>query len=89
MLPLFALLRRWLSPRRLVVVLSSVGGVFGAIWLVERWQVLWQVDLACSGPGCLGHAAPWLVASVALLALVPMFAAYRKHRTGKVSQGSG
>jgi len=48
--------------------------------------VLWQVDVACSGAGCLGHAAPWLVASVALLALVPMLSAYRKHRTSRISQ---
>jgi hypothetical protein len=86
MLPLFALLRRWMSPRRLVVVLSGLGGLLGAVWLVERWQVLWKVDLACSGPGCLGHAAPWLVASVALLALVPMLSAYRKRRTSWISR---
>jgi len=86
MLPLFALLRRWMSSRRLVVVLSTAGGLLGAVWLVERWQVLWQVDVACSGAGCLGHAAPWLVASVALLALVPMLSAYRKHRTSRISQ---
>jgi len=86
MLPLFALLRRWLSPRRLVVVLSSVGGILGGVWLVERWQVLWQVDVACSGAGCLGHAAPWLVASLALLALVPMLSAYRRHRAVVISR---
>jgi len=86
MLPLFALLRRRMSPRRLVVVLSSMGGLLGAVWLVERWQVLWKVDLACSGPSCLGHAAPWLVASVAVLALVVMLSAYRKHRTSKISR---
>jgi len=51
-----------------------------------RWQVLWKVDLACSGPSCLGHAAPWLVASVAVLALVVMLSAYRKHRTSKISR---
>ncbi|HEV8209200.1 MAG TPA: HupE/UreJ family protein [Vicinamibacterales bacterium] len=86
MLPLFALLRRWMSSRRLVVLLSTAGGILGAVWLVERWQVLWQVDVACSGAGCLGHAAPWLVASVALLALVPMLSAYRRHRIARVSR---
>jgi hypothetical protein len=82
MLPLLALLRRWISPRRLVILLSTLGGLMGAIWLVERWEVLWKVDVACTGPACLGHAAPWLVASIALLAFLPMLLAYRKHRTG-------
>jgi len=86
MLPLFALLRRWISPRRLVVLLSSVGGVLGAVWLVERWEVLWKVDVGCTGPTCLGHAAPWLVASVALLAFLPMLLAYRRHRIGRIPQ---
>jgi hypothetical protein len=80
MLPLFALLRRWMSPRALVVGLSSLGGLLGAVWLVERWQVLWKVDVGCAGPACLGGAAPWLVAGVALLAFVPMVSAYRRRR---------
>jgi hypothetical protein len=86
MLPLLALLRRWISSRRLVILLSSLGGLLGAVWLVERWEILWKVDVACTGPACFGHAAPWLVASVALLAFLPMLLAYRKHRTHGISQ---
>jgi hypothetical protein len=86
MLPAFALLRHWMPPRTLVVVLSGLGALLGGVWLVERWQVLWQVDIACSGPACLGHAAPWVVASVVLLALLPMLSAYRRHRTGRIDR---
>ena len=79
-LPLLALLRRRLAPRAIVVGLSGAGGLLGAIWLVERWQVLWKVDVACAGAACLGQVAPWLVVGVALLAFVPMLSAYVRSR---------
>jgi hypothetical protein len=77
-LPLLILLRRWFSARRVVVVLSGLGGTLGAVWLFERWQLLRKLDATCSSAFCVNQAVPWLILVVGVLALVSMISVYRK-----------
>jgi hypothetical protein len=81
-LPVLILLRRWFSPRRVVVALSGLGGALGAVWLFERLRVLLPFDATCSTVFCVNQAMPWLVLMVGLLALVSMISVYRKRRPG-------
>jgi hypothetical protein len=69
-MPFLILLRRLFSPRSVVVALSALGGLLGGVWLVERWQILRQLDATCSGAFCMNRAMPWLVLLVGVLGLV-------------------
>jgi hypothetical protein len=71
-MPILILLRHWFSPRKVVVALSGLGGVLGGVWLVERWQILRQLDATCSVALCMNEAVPWLLLLAGVLALGSM-----------------
>ena len=81
-LPLLILLRRWLSPRRVVVALSGIGALLGGAWLVERWELLRKLDATCSSLFCMNQGIPWLVLVVGVSGIFSMISGHRKKGTG-------
>jgi hypothetical protein len=79
-LPVLVVLRRWFTPRAVVVVLSVLGGALGGVWLFERWQILRKLDATCSSAMCMNQAVPWLVLVVAVLGVASMISVFLKRR---------
>jgi len=79
-LPVLIVLRRWFTPRAVVVVLSALGGTLGGVWLFERWQILRKLDATCSGALCLNQTLLWLVLAAGVLGLASIISVYLKRR---------
>jgi hypothetical protein len=84
-LPVLILLRRWLTPRRVVVILSWLGGGLGAVWLFDRLRLLLQLDSTCSASFCASQAMPWLITAMGLCGLCAIISLHRKRRPASLS----
>jgi hypothetical protein len=85
-LPLLILLRRWFTPRRVVVALSCLGGGMGAVWLFDRLRLLLRFDATCTASFCASQAMPWFVMAMGLLGLVAIISVVRRGRLGHLSR---
>jgi hypothetical protein len=92
MLPGLVLFRRLVPERTGIVILSAVVAVVGCYWIVERWQVLRQVQWprldADAVFGAVGWAAVVLIVFAAALVL-SKWAAHKSHRRVKALEGAG
>jgi HupE / UreJ protein len=92
MLPGLVLFRRLVPERTGIVILSAVVAVVGCYWIVERWQVLRQVQWprldADAVFGAVGWAAVVLIVFAAAWVL-SKWAAHKSHRRVKALEGAG
>ena len=92
MLPGLVLFRRLVPERTGIIILSAVVAVVGSYWIVERWQVLKQVQWPGLDPDTVLNGARW--AAVVLIAfaaawILSKWTAHKFQRRVKTLESAG
>jgi hypothetical protein len=75
-----------------IIILSAVVAVIGCYWIVERWQVLNQVQWPRLDADALVGAAGWAAVVLIVLAaawILSKWTAHKSHRRVKALEGAG
>jgi hypothetical protein len=92
MLPGLVLFRRLVPERTGIVILSAVVTIIGSYWIVERWQVLNQVQWPRLDADAVVSAARWAALVLIVLAaawILSKWTAHKSHRRVKALEGAG